>query len=198
MRLAAGDFLTLDLPGDDWSTLEKDRCFVFLRREDLDIGCGNPEWAPFAIFVSLLDRNSVALDSTAEDLMERRVPQGYPDKFDADLDGVPARGSEYSDGVSRIRSYFAACPVGGIVDVSIRSAITESGQLEVPLQSACDFVLGGLHWTYCWTVWRQDDNGIKAEVSTCTTASDAQKLVAEFEGRGHKQLYWVEGPHRRH
>ena len=45
-----------------------------------------------------------------------------------------------------------------------------------------------------WIVWRQDDNGNKAEVGRRNTEAEAKALAAEFEARGHKQMYWVEGP----
>lgn len=42
-----------------------------------------------------------------------------------------------------------------------------------------------------WSVWRIDDNGnvflVRAELSE----SAARQLAAEFEARGHKQMYWV-------
>ncbi|MEV4414311.1 hypothetical protein [Catellatospora sp. NPDC049609] len=42
-----------------------------------------------------------------------------------------------------------------------------------------------------WVVWRQDDNGNRFEVRRCATREQAETLAAEFEARGHKQLYWV-------
>jgi len=46
-----------------------------------------------------------------------------------------------------------------------------------------------------WVVWRQDDNGIKAQVAVVDTRGEAERLREEFESRGHKQLYWVEPAH---
>jgi len=43
-----------------------------------------------------------------------------------------------------------------------------------------------------WVVHRQDDNGNRFVVSTGLRREEAERLVAEFEARGHKQLYWVE------
>lgn len=42
-----------------------------------------------------------------------------------------------------------------------------------------------------WAVWRQDDHGNRAEVARHDDRADADAHVAEFESRGHKQLYWV-------
>jgi hypothetical protein len=45
-----------------------------------------------------------------------------------------------------------------------------------------------------WTVWRQDDNGIRAEVARFADEEPARALAAELEARGHKQIYWVTEP----
>lgn len=43
-----------------------------------------------------------------------------------------------------------------------------------------------------WTVWRQDDLGNRFVVTTGLTRAAALALNAEYEARGHKQLYWTE------
>jgi hypothetical protein len=43
-----------------------------------------------------------------------------------------------------------------------------------------------------WTVYRQDDNGNRFIVQNGLSCEEADRLVAAFEARGHKQLYWVE------
>lgn len=42
-----------------------------------------------------------------------------------------------------------------------------------------------------WRVMRQDDNGNRFLVARELTREAAEALAAEFEARGHKQLYWV-------
>ncbi|MDH6112615.1 hypothetical protein P3T36_001497 [Kitasatospora sp. MAP12-15] len=42
-----------------------------------------------------------------------------------------------------------------------------------------------------WCVMRQDDNGNRFLVARGLTREAAEALAAEFEARGHKQLYWV-------
>jgi hypothetical protein len=42
-----------------------------------------------------------------------------------------------------------------------------------------------------WTVWRQDDNGNRYEVSRHDTRAAADAVAAAMEARGHKQTYWV-------
>ncbi|WP_167352932.1 hypothetical protein [Streptomyces rubellomurinus] len=41
-------------------------------------------------------------------------------------------------------------------------------------------------------VMRQDDNGNRFLVAEGLERAEAERLAAEFEARGHKQLYWVE------
>ena len=43
-----------------------------------------------------------------------------------------------------------------------------------------------------WTVHRQDDNGNRFVVRAGLSREEAERLVAEFEALGHKQLYWAE------
>lgn len=42
-----------------------------------------------------------------------------------------------------------------------------------------------------WAVYRQDDNGNVFVVRRGLSKEDAQRLAAELESHGHKQLYWV-------
>jgi hypothetical protein len=197
MRLAAGDYLTMDLPGDDWSASERNGCTAFVRHGDLSVGDGKPEWAPFAIFVSISPADPGTRDLVAEDEMKRRVPQGYPERFSATVGGQPALGYEYTDGISLLRTVFVCCPAGGIVELSVRGRFLETGETFAPIPWQEDELLRGVAWSTPWTVWRQDDNGIKAQVSDCVSEQQARALVSEFEARGHKQLYWIEGPTKR-
>ncbi|MEU8924475.1 hypothetical protein AB0D10_26625 [Kitasatospora sp. NPDC048545] len=43
-----------------------------------------------------------------------------------------------------------------------------------------------------YRVIRQDDNGNRFLVAKDLDGAGAQRLAAELEARGHKQLYWVE------
>ncbi|SES14158.1 hypothetical protein SAMN04487983_103292 [Streptomyces sp. yr375] len=43
-----------------------------------------------------------------------------------------------------------------------------------------------------WLVIRQDDNGNRYSVGRYATRAEAQETADTLEGRGHKQLYWVE------
>lgn len=41
-------------------------------------------------------------------------------------------------------------------------------------------------------VMRQDDNGNRFLLARGLSRAEAEALAAEYEARGHKQLYWVE------
>jgi hypothetical protein len=43
-----------------------------------------------------------------------------------------------------------------------------------------------------WVVWRIDDNGNTFIVREHLTRDEADRVVAEFTARGHKQMYWAE------
>lgn len=43
-----------------------------------------------------------------------------------------------------------------------------------------------------FVVMRQDDNGNRMQVARAPSRGEAEALAAEYERRGHKQLYWVE------
>ena len=43
-----------------------------------------------------------------------------------------------------------------------------------------------------WVVHRQDDNGNRFVMQTSLSREEAERLVREFEARGHKQVYWTE------
>jgi hypothetical protein len=43
-----------------------------------------------------------------------------------------------------------------------------------------------------WVVYRLDDNGNTFVVEENVSREEAERLVALFESRGHKQLYWAQ------
>jgi cell division protein FtsN len=43
-----------------------------------------------------------------------------------------------------------------------------------------------------WLVIRQDDNGNRYRVGRYATRDEAQQIADSLDGRGHRQLYWVE------
>lgn len=43
-----------------------------------------------------------------------------------------------------------------------------------------------------WTVWRIDDNANVFTVREHLSREEADRVVAEFAARGHKQMYWAE------
>jgi hypothetical protein len=47
-----------------------------------------------------------------------------------------------------------------------------------------------------WSVWRTDDTGNSFLVREHLSRDEAERVVAEFTARGHKQTYWIERERR--
>lgn len=60
-----------------------------------------------------------------------------------------------------------------------------------------DTDLAGVPQETNWCVWRTDDAGNTFLVRDELTRAEAERLVAEFEARGHKQTYFAEKQHNR-
>jgi len=43
-----------------------------------------------------------------------------------------------------------------------------------------------------WELWRQDDNGNRDRIGVFDARADAERVLAQFEALGHKQIYWLE------
>lgn len=42
-----------------------------------------------------------------------------------------------------------------------------------------------------WELWRQDDGGNQFLIGRYANCAEAERVMQEFENRGHKQVYWV-------
>ena len=48
-----------------------------------------------------------------------------------------------------------------------------------------------------WSVWRIDDNGNRFHIrNDVADRREAERIVAGFTARGHKQVYWAEPSER--
>jgi hypothetical protein len=43
-----------------------------------------------------------------------------------------------------------------------------------------------------WALVRQDENGQQAVVCQTADRAEAERMLAEYDARGHKQTYWIE------
>lgn len=43
-----------------------------------------------------------------------------------------------------------------------------------------------------YELWRMDDNGNRDLVACFATQAEVEAALREYEGRGHKQTYWIE------
>jgi 8-oxo-dGTP pyrophosphatase MutT (NUDIX family) len=104
-----------------------------------------------------------------------------------ELDRYRLRGPE-------VRELFAYVLAGGPfypVDL-IRPEGTAFAALSVPAPPVPAPVAGRAAVGVVWTVFRVDDNGNQFAVRGGLTRPEADRLVADFEARGHKQTYWAE------
>jgi hypothetical protein len=191
----------MDLPGTGWHPIKTHQGTLFVRGEDLAAAHRDAMLPQFAVSVSVFHTDNQELQAFAESLIDPRIGPGAQ----TTLSGVPALSYEFTDGIALLRSFLAIGPRGGIVEVRLRSRFLDSGEPVVSLDSASEEVLPSLCWTDVrldettvsdWAVFRQDDNGIVAPVAIVATRLAAEKLVADFEARGHKQTYWFEQQNR--
>lgn len=82
-------------------------------------------------------------------------------------------------------------------DVEIHASDRELGHLAFHVGVAVDAVdhwapdpthVGPAHWT----IMRQDDNGNRFVVGTCTSRCEAEATASRMTALGHRQLYWVD------
>ena len=77
-----------------------------------------------------------------------------------------------------------------------------NGDVEVMLNaSQCRVLVEGLRTALdsgqTWGVWRQGDDGNAFLVEQGLTREAAEELVATFEARKHKQIYWARKQHEK-
>src|SRR5262249_52777698 len=81
------------------------------------------------------------------------------------------------------------CIVKGACDVT---RATRKGGGEDEVVNCADRESSNIPPAWPWTVWRIDDNGSTFVVRAGLSREEAERLVAEFTTRGHKQTYWAE------
>jgi hypothetical protein len=158
--------------------------------------------APLSLFIQPLEHAETAsFDGTIEALMGRRVRQGYPERFDAEVSGRPARGFGWTDGVADILSFFVCVLDRHFVEFSVQKRSFQEPP-SPPLNDVARELLSRVRWTMSdmaapsvesdelWEVWRQDDHGNRFRVSAELTHAAAERMCQDFEARGHRQLYW--------
>jgi hypothetical protein len=121
--------------------------------------------------------------------------------------------ASFSHAAEDILSYFVCAPDGQFLELCVyRAALNQEHR--TPLDEAARDLLARTQWGVAepgsaaaspststpapaspacllWEVWRQDDNGNRYLVSGGHDRSEAERICAEFERRGHEQMYWT-------
>lgn len=195
MRWRLDGVLEISLP-DDWQPVAIQSGTVLVRTQDLEAAGSVEQVGALSLFVGRLANGTErSASQQIEQLMARRVPQGNPERFRDDMSGVLLQGFEWTDGISDVLSFFARITDGTVVELQTSRAGWPHTSPASLLEASAP-LLRGIRWlttvvaSEVWSVWRQDDNGNQARVSTGHTREEADSICQTFEGRGHKQLYW--------
>ncbi|GGM58297.1 hypothetical protein GCM10007977_069900 [Dactylosporangium sucinum] len=76
--------------------------------------------------------------------------------------------------------------LGSEVDRILSVAEHQAGEIVADAHTQASRIRGE-----SWVVWRQDDNGNRAEVARVNSRAAADTLATAMEARGHRQLFWV-------
>ncbi|MET7401822.1 hypothetical protein ABZS66_50910 [Dactylosporangium sp. NPDC005572] len=76
--------------------------------------------------------------------------------------------------------------LGSEVDRILTVAEHQAGEIVADARTQASRIRGE-----SWVVWRQDDNGNRAEVARVNSRPAADTLATAMESRGHRQMYWV-------
>ncbi|MFO0547069.1 MAG: hypothetical protein U0271_01710 [Polyangiaceae bacterium] len=182
---------------------------AFAPEIELERADGKVEFAALNLLVQVVSlAPGEGSTEVVESRMAGRVQRGHPGRFAAVVAGRPARGFDWTDGVQDILSFFVELH-DCLVELSLaRAALPQTHS--APLMEVASSLLVGVRWLASpeitasetelqpshlerrWTVWRQDDNGNRFLMSSGHTQDEANRLCAEYEARGHKQMYWTE------
>ena len=143
---ALDDVVIFDFPGD-WTRLEIAEGTVFARSEDLGRCGGDFRRVPLTFFSGLIDAlERSTVDEIADALMQRRVRQGYPERFSTVISTLDARGFAWTDGVVEILSFFVEHPSGVVVEFQVGRWFGETGSGGPPLRPIADELLTHVRW----------------------------------------------------
>ncbi len=121
---------------EDWRRVEVPQGVAFARATDLDRHDNDVQCAQLCLFIFAADAPNVI--DFSEELMARRVRQGYPERFSPTVAGIPALGFEWTDGVAHIRSYFVPHPRGPIIEFQIATTWSPDEPPLPPLPELAD------------------------------------------------------------
>ncbi len=90
---------------------------------------------------------AVSVEEHAEAEMNRFVPDGNLERFEAVIDGRKMLGFDYTDGVSEIRSFYVEISEGAACCVTLKIGIGPSGQSDAESQIEAEEMIATIRWT---------------------------------------------------
>jgi len=210
MALTVDALFMLDLPAS-WRGMDHPAGVVFASEDEWQVAEGRPEALRTSIFFGLLSvPEGMSVAHYVDRKMVRHVPVGMPEEFAWEVDGRSARAFEWTDGVTNILSFYFGLAPRLIFLIEVAEPFREDGGCG-DLHALAKDILARLHWApslddliaregprpicepmeRCFTVWREDDNGIRVLVSDGHTLEEANRTLARFERLTHKQTYWI-------
>lgn len=196
MRWRLESILEISLSGD-WQAVALRNGTALVRTEDLVAAGSVEQVGALQLFASHVSRvEQLSASQQIEQLMARRVGRGRLEPFLHDTTGVVLQAFVWTDGVADVLSLFARMPDESVVELQTSRAWLPEGS-SVNLREASEPLLRAVRWlapvasSAIWSVWRQDDNGNRARISTGHSHEEADAICRTFEARGHKQLYWA-------
>jgi hypothetical protein len=120
------DLCALSLP-EGWCRVERGSGPVFALESDLRAAAGDLDRVSLTFGVVVHDAGTDA--EFVEQLMRRRVSQGWPDRFETVVDSRPGRGFGWTDGVSDVCSIFVEVTRDRWVEFELaQSSMTRKGR----------------------------------------------------------------------
>lgn len=130
---------------DGWRRVDFPNGMAFAPAADLDALHDRVEHAPISFCIQEVAVTEGSFEQAIERLMQRRVRQGEPERFRAEVDGLPAYGFDWTDGVANIRSLFVRGPHEHFIEVNV-------GRSGFPIEDRPPFgdfardLFARLHW----------------------------------------------------
>lgn len=137
---------TLDfMPPTGWVRVDLPSGLAYAPAGELEGGAGNLELVATSIAIQVVpSAPGQTPEAAAHALMRRRVPAGDLPKLRADIDGTPAFGFDWTDGVRDIFSFFVLSAEGVLIELSASASAIPA------VEPGADILIRGLLSSVRW------------------------------------------------
>ena len=133
-------------PPDGWLRVASAAGRCYAPRSDIPEYGDDAAYMPFVFGYFLVETPAGSDGDRVEPLMARRVPQGWPERFAAQIDGRAARGFDWTDGVNSILSWFVGLDDGRCVEVCFSKNAFIRTQPEPSMFALAEPLLARVRW----------------------------------------------------